>query len=424
MRRDISSIFINSGCILLLAIILSCERSSLPEPFTEITPIDHSIEADARYPYLHTHGDSVLVSWQSEQEEDMTQLHMSVLKDGEFTQTQDVIRGPEWFVNWADFPVVGSTRNGDFMISYMSSNGPGTFAYDLNFITSIEPGEWQKPFVPHADQTPTEHGFASIEPYGEDQLLTIWLDGRQMDEPESSEDDHDSHDAHGTGDMSLMYGFVDPATGRVTGKGPLDLRVCECCPTSSTQTEEAAIFFYRDRAEDETRNISVIRYEFDRQEWSEPEYLYDDGWQIGGCPVNGPAADSYGNTTAAAWFTAPEDEPHVRVAFSEDHGATFSSPVNLHIDNALGRVDVQMINRETALVTWIDQVDGETQLVARLVDKSGQKSAPQLLATDDYLAERSSGFPRITKSGSTIYMGWTRPGDSNELQLYKGTLTL
>ncbi len=405
--------------LLVILLLVGCEQQELPKPFSSFEEIDSPTDADARFPYLHEQGDSLLVGWQSVIDDETTRLYLGSLNDGSFSNSEQVTEGRDWFVNWADFPVIGSSENGSIMMSFMTSSGPGTFEYDLNFISKMD-GRWNDSLIPHEDGTLTEHGFASMEPYMEDKVITIWLDGRQM---ESSDDDERSdHDSHGNGDMMLMHAMVDPSDG-VQKKAPLDRRVCECCPTASTQTSEAAQFFYRDRADDETRNISVVAYNFDRHEWSEPQYLFDDGWQVHGCPVNGPAADSYEDVIGTAWFTSPSDNPKTRVAFSDDHGNSFTAPVEIHIGNALGRVDLRMINRQTAVVSWIEQQDDETLLKARLINKNGEKGTPQKLASGSYLADRASGFPRMARVGSNIYLGWTKPGSSYQIKLLKGSVT-
>lgn len=400
-----------------VVVIAGCGDTGLPEPFNEITELGSPVESDARYPYLHATGDSVLVSWQSKGEDDLTRLYLAALNDTEWSGPQMITEGADWFVNWADFPIIGTNHSDDVMLSFMTSSGPGTFEYDLNFITRTD-GTWNDSFIPHEDGTLTEHGFASMVPYQDDKLLTIWLDGRQM---ESSDDAEGQHDSHGNGDMMLMHGVVDPATG-ILEKGALDRRVCECCPTASAVTDESAVFFYRDRSDDETRNIAYVSYSFNQQEWSSPKQLHDDGWQVHGCPVNGPAADSYENTVGVVWYSAPNDQPYVKVAFSQDNGETFSEPVEIQIGNTLGRTDLKMIDGQTAIVSWIDQVEGQTRLMTRLVGSDGSKGPAQLIKADDYLAGRASGFPRMTRSGDSVYLGWTRPGNMNTIQLIKGEL--
>ncbi len=405
-----------------LIIIAGCGESGLPEPFSEITEIEQPTDFDARYPFLHVSGDSVLVSWQSRVEDDQTRLYLAGINDTQWSEPELVTEGSEWFVNWADFPVIGTSRSGDVMMSFMTSSGPGTFEYDLNFITRSG-GAWNEAFVPHEDGTLTEHGFASMQPYGDDQLLTVWLDGRQMADSDDDEASDEPHDSHGNGDMMLMHGIVDPSDG-IVSKGSLDHRVCECCPTASASTDDASIFFYRDRSDDETRNIAFVTYRYDQQEWSSPKPLNEDGWQVQGCPVNGPAADSYDNTVGAAWYTAPDDQPYVKVAFSEDHGESFSEPIVIHEENTLGRVDLKMIDSQTAIVSWIDQVEGQTQLMTRLVDSGGAMGPAQAVKVDNYLADRAAGFPRMTRLNDAIYLGWTRPGEPNQIELIRGELAL
>jgi hypothetical protein len=72
--------------------------------------------------------------------------------------------------------------------------------------------------------------------------------------------------------------------------------------------------------------------------------VHHDGWHLNGCPVNGPAlsASERGATSAPAWFTAPQDEGHVFVAFSQNAGKTFGAPVRVDESGSLGRVDVEL----------------------------------------------------------------------------------
>ena len=65
-----------------------------------------------------------------------------------------------------------------------------------------------------------------------------------------------------------------------------------------------------------------------------------DGWQIEGCPVNGPAIDTDGGRAVVAWFTAANNTPKVKVAFSGDDGVTFGKAFEIDKGTPSGRVDV------------------------------------------------------------------------------------
>jgi hypothetical protein len=85
---------------------------------------------------------------------------------------------------------------------------------------------------------------------------------------------------------------------------------------------------------------------------------------------------------AVAWFTAPQDEGHVFVAFSQNAGTTFGAPVRVDESGSLGRVDVELMPDGTAMVSWIElagpagRVHGAPQ-----VDASGGRSAATTVTT-------------------------------------------
>src|SRR5918995_1514637 len=124
--------------------------------------------------------------------------------------------------------------------------------------------------------------------------------------------------------MSLVHTTLD-SDGRLGPETVLDGRVCDCCQTDAAQAQGATVVVYRDRSEKEVRDMSIVRFVEGR--WLPPRPLASDGWEINGCPVNGPAIAAVGADVAVAWFAAPADKPRVMVAFSTDSGATFGSPI-------------------------------------------------------------------------------------------------
>jgi len=145
----------------------------------------------------------------------------------------------------------------------------------------------------------------------------------------------------------------------------IDDRVCECCPTAAALTSEGPIVAFRDRSQDEIRDIAVSRLVDGR--WSEPAAVHRDNWQINACPVNGPALGASGRDVAVAWFTVAEDLGHVFVAFSSDAGRTFGAPVRVDDVSALGRVDVELLPDGAAIVSWIEVADKRSEFRIRRV---------------------------------------------------------
>jgi hypothetical protein len=299
-------------------------------------------------------------------------------------------------VNWADVPSLRPLPTGRLAAHYLQSNGAGPLAYAVRITQGTQGGPWQPAVTPHDDGTETEHGFASLLPWGENQLLAVWLDGRKM----AGKEGH-------SGEMTLRGGVLD-STGTVQQQARIDGRTCECCPTTAVRTGEEALVAYRDRSKNEIRNIFLSR--FDGQSWSEPTLLHDDGWKIAGCPVNGPALAAEGDRVIAAWYTAPKGAPRVKVAFSDDGGRQFSEPVVVAKSTPTGRVDVVPLKVGGAVVSWIGTHDGTAALLAQSVRADGATARPIPIAPLGS-ASRGAGVPRLVRKGDYLYAAWTRPDE-------------
>jgi hypothetical protein len=165
------------------------------------------------------------------------------------------------------------------------------------------------------------------------------------------------------------------------------------------------IVAFRGRTDDETRDISVSRLV--DESWTEPVTVHHDGWHLNGCPVNGPALSASGRDAAVAWFTAPQDEGHVFVAFSQNAGTTFGAPVRVDESGSLGRVDVELLPDGAAMVSWIELAGKQASFMVRRVERSGGRSAATTVTTLG--TNRSSVYPRMARRGNEIIFAWTDP---------------
>ncbi len=323
--------------------------------------------------------------------------------DGEsFGEARTIARGNDWFVNWADTPGLFVLPNGDWLAHWLVKSGPATFAYDVVMAQSGDEGEnWSEPVVPHRDGTQTEHGFVSYFAWDDTTAGMVWLDGRETANADSA---HDGHHGH-AGDMTLRAARIGPGT-EVSDKQLLDARVCDCCQTASVMTGEGPFVIYRGRSDDEIRDIWKVRH--DGAKWSQPALLYSDGWQIGGCPVNGPDLIADGDDVVAAWFTMPDNEPRVRVAISRNAGRDFAEPLELGLGSGLGRVALEW-SGERFVVAWMDEVEGGGALMLTAFDLDGERQFNRELVTMD--AGRISGFPVLADLGEGgLLLAWTEPG--------------
>ena len=377
----------------LCLLLVGCQPTA---PSTSVVEqIDAPTRAESGQPHLYADTDGrVWLSWIEAVDSTEDALRYAAFEGTSWTAPRTAATGTDWFVNWADVPSLRPLPDGRHIAHYLESSGPGVFAYDVRITQTTGDGTWQPALTPHRDGTQTEHGFVSLLPW-ENDVLAAWLDGREMEAP--------APDAggHGNGSMTLRSAMITP-DGQMEQPVQIDDRVCECCPTSAVRTAEGVLVAYRNRSENEVRNIGLAR--FDGEQWSAPYLLHDDGWQINGCPVNGPALAARGDRVVAAWFTAPNGQPRVQVAFSNDSGRHFGAPLVVDADAPTGRVDAVLLDDGSALVSWIGSDAGDTALRVRHVQPDGTAGSPVTLATVSH--SRSTGMPRMVHSDGHIYVAW------------------
>lgn len=355
-----------------------------------------SSSAEAHLPNLFVSKDKIFLSW-IESEQGYNHFYWSSLAEESLGEKKLIAEGENWFVNWADYPQVNAFKDGNLMATYLKKSGPGTFSYDIWYSISQGQGDWTEPKVLHDDQTQTEHGFVSMSPWKENMLVT-WLDGRNT----GSHASHDHHAHHHQGQMTLRVALINNF-GEKLNEWLLDDRVCDCCQTGSAITDLGPVVIFRDRSENEIRDIGFQRWEEDQ--WSPSQPVYMDLWEIAACPVNGPRISSFNQHLAIAWFTAAKGQAAVKVIFSEDQGKTMSVPVNCDLGNPIGRVAIEMLNEEVAFLVWME----DQRILGRTVSTSGKLGRPLEIAKSS--ENRSSGFPQIKKTANKLWLAWT---DDNE----------
>ncbi|MAJ51594.1 MAG: hypothetical protein CMB82_08270 [Flammeovirgaceae bacterium] len=380
------------GCIIFFT---SCiKEAGLLQNRVELVkgPTDESTSL----PFLKVGEDHQLyLSWVKEID-DQASLYFASLKQGNNWSDAEVIAsGKNWFVNWADYPSISIDSKGNKISHYLTKSSTGIYSYDVNITISKNSHPWSSSLIPHNDQTPTEHGFATLLPMPNQTFTMVWLDGRNTGVPKSD-------DGHGQGAMTLRTANIN-LQGVLTEEKELDAYVCDCCQTSGALTSSGPVFVYRDRTKDEYRDISIVRKV--KGQWTAPKTLFNDQWKIAGCPVNGPRIVAHRDQVAVAWFSAPNDVPQVKIIFSKDAGANFEAPIIIDDSNPLGRVDIAMDEKGTAFVSWLSFKNNKSQIKAIAVNKKGIIGNPIIVS--EINSSRSSGFPQMELFENELYFAWT-----------------
>ncbi len=384
--------------LLLLAAATGSVRAA---PIEMLPPV---AAAGGAEPHLAVADDGqVVLSWLEPHGKGVA-LRYSTLDEDEWNPPKTLARGDNWFVNWADFPSVVPIRGDLWAAHWLERRPGGIYSYDIAVAVSNDGGDsWSAAITPHTDGTPTEHGFVSLFPW-QDGVGALWLDGRNTASNAASHDEH----AH-AGGMTLRSAVITPAADLTAGQLADEL-VCDCCQTDVAVGASGPIAVYRNRTPDEIRDVYVTRATGGI--WEPGRAVADDGWEIAGCPVNGPSIAADENDVAVAWFTAADDVTRVKVAFSGDAAASFGTAIDVETGQTLGRVAVLLLDGGDAVVGSLhDGADGTAEVRMRRVSPGGDVGPAIRIATTS--RGRLSGFPQLAKQGNRIVAAWTDAGDGD-----------
>ena len=401
----------------LIAVLLPCAALTVAAcapresaPGLTLHALTSPVTGDAAEPFVATAPDGhVTLSWLAKEADSTVALRFATYDTttGLWSTPQDILRRTDLFVNWADFPSLVTLSDGTLLAHWLQRNGSGKYSYDVHVAASTDGGTtWGPSALPHAPNLAAEHGFAAILPDaagGADIILLDGSEGARRRRPGSDEPG-----------VPMQLGVARWSGGTIASSQIADSSVCDCCQTAITRTTRGLVAVYRDRSADGYRDMGVLR--FVDGAWTTPSRLHEDGWQIDFCPVNGPAVSAVGDTVAAIWFTGAQDTARVQMAFSTDAGATFGPPTRVDAGTPTGRVDVELLDGDRALVSWVERTGGEAAEVrARVVRRDGTLE-PHLVVSPSSGA-RASGFPRMTRTAGGVLMAWTIPGTPSTVRV-------
>ncbi len=362
-------------------------------------------------------NNQLVLTW-LEKTETGHRLYASRFDGQAFGSRMLIATGENFFANWADTPGLIALPGGDWLVHWLVKSGSATYAYDVVMARSPDQGKtWLPAFSPHSDGTLTEHGFVSYFIHDASRAGVVWLDGRHTGPAEPGGGPVSEHAHHGRGAMTLRSALVGP-NGELTQETELDGQVCDCCATASAMTNEGPVVVYRNRSDNEIRDIYRVRR--DDQGWSAPIAVYRDGWEIAGCPVNGPALIARGQKVVVAWFTMADNQPKVQVAVSADAGRTFSLSQTLGKGSALGRVDLAW-HGDGFVASWLSDKPAGASLQLAEFNEMGSLMNQRELAMLD--GGRISGFPRLGALGDgRLMVVWTATDEDRQPQVQAGMI--
>jgi BNR repeat-like domain len=343
-----------------------------------------------------TGGDLILM-WLEPGPAKLAALRYSVLRDGGWSAPVTIADQP-FSRHPSESPGMVALSEAN-LIAYWSQKPPdvktSTDEVDLYFAVSTDRGQsWSRPILANEPGTGAENSYPSAAAIDENKAAMVWLDGKNWAKDRR---------------YALLSKTLQ-TNGSASDATVIDTDTCTCCPTSMARSGRDLLTAYRSHTPENIRDISVA--ENKSGHWSAPHVPHADGWHFPGCPVNGPDLDAKESTVALAWFSAPQDHPEVKVAFSGDGGAHFREPVRIDEGNAVGRAQIVLLQNHSALAFWLEHKPDGTHLLVRHVRPDGNMETPTDLAQGAGL-----GYPHAVRVADKVYVTWAEDSPKSHIRL-------
>ncbi len=330
-----------------------------------------------------TFDGNLLLSWIEPAKNDAYAMRYAIRRGGQWSEPRTVVTDRRFFRQPAEAPSMVSFPGGALLAEWVEVPNDSSEAEYIYVSASKDGVQWTTPVMANQDRNPVQHALVSMAASGDQEASLIWLEALKGEDAPSR----------------LMRALVSSA-GKVIKEEILEPDVCTCCPTSIVRTSRGLLVAYRGHTPQEIRDIAVKRFENGR--WAPAKVLNPDRWKINACPVNGPAVAANGDQVAIAWYTEANDKPRVQVIFSSDAGNTFSKPVTVSTDSALGHASAAL-TEGGVLVSWLEAGDKSSEVRVRFVSTAGVPGSPLRVATG---SQQSLGYPRLVRSGQEIWITW------------------
>jgi hypothetical protein len=287
------------------------------------------------------------------------------------------MRGRDVFITWA--------------LTHPAATPDKPFSSELRLSRSSDGGKtFGVSTLVNDDGQAINHTFDALEVAPDGAIHLAWIDGREgKKEP-------------GT--------FVAKSTdhGRSIGRNiKIDDNTCVCCRTAlATSTDGMVYVAWRKIFEGHIRETVVARSTDGGDSFSSPVVVGNDRWIYQACPHR-PASlgvDQQGRLYVV-WYTEGADEmPAIYLAYSDDHGATFSPKKQLNVSKGTFPDHPQMAVDPAGrvVVIWEEQSPVRREVVmSRSLDRGGSFSKPVKLN------EKNGQTPTVSVNGQgTVVMGW------------------
>ncbi len=299
-------------------------------------------------------------------------------------------------------------------------------------------------FMPSAlvagTDAPGNRGWQAIATDRTGAVHAMWLDHREMAATSTAKPSGGTHTHAGHGSVTTSTASAAPADqtdgvamaqrsklyiGVLGGAGaalaprPITGGVCYCCKTALAMSGAETVFAaWRHVYPGNLRDIAFSMSSDGGRTYSAPIRVHEDGWQLNGCPDDGPAmAVDDRQRVHVIWPTVviEKGEPVKALfhALSPD-GRGFGTRTRIPTDGFGNHPQVAFAGDGSIVVAWDELAGGSRRIgLARgVVDPSGRIELTRTPVEGSDGGAAVGSYPFVASVGAHVLVAWTSTADS------------
>lgn len=204
-----------------------------------------------------------------------------------------------------DPPEVAASNDGSIYVSWTAAipDDKGTTLY----VSASRDGgrTFEQPVKINDDSVPASHGMHSLTVDSRGNLYAAWLDERYLATVRKPEMHHDM--AMAEPNAELYFASSTDGGRSFSANRRIAQEACPCCKTAVATDENGHLFVgFRQVLPGGFRHITVVPSTNNGTDFSQPQVVANDSWQIDACPVSGPALEVKNGELNVVWFAGGE----------------------------------------------------------------------------------------------------------------------
>jgi len=374
--------------------------------------------ADSRGASISASGHRVVVVWAA-MTEGQTNIHAAVSEDDGTTFAAPVrvndVEG-DARVNGEQAPRVAVGK--DIVVAWQSRH---TGASQIRVARSTDGGRtFGKADTIHDAALTGARGWSSLVLDEDGAAHVAWLDGRNAGKPAATSAGNGDH-AAGGGHMHSeptrqdIFHMTLWADGR-RQESPVAANVCFCCKTSVTTGPGGVVYVaWRHIYPVNLRDMAVASSTDGGRTFSQPVRVSEDGWQLDGCPEDGPSiAAGPDGTLHIAWPTIVDKgglRKGIFYSYSTDGGRTFATRLRMDtgedVTNA-SHPQVTVVDGRVAVV-WDESRPAGPRIRLRLIGSSQGTGVwrPEFVPAITFSEPGPASYPAVAATANGLVGAWT-----------------